>query len=210
MKKSIIPVFLALACIQWWVPASMIVKKETVLTDGKQFKFLTQPVDPSNPFKGKFIALNFKASVFIPADKNKYSTGQEIYVHLITDDSGYAKIAAISANEPTGKTDYIKAIIEYIDYDEEKAIHIQYPFEEFYMDEYKAPQAESIYRERNRDIQNKTYALVKILNGDAVIEDVLIDDIPIRNISTNNLHQANFFQDCCSSRKQLPRIFCFM
>jgi len=180
MKKLIIPIFLALACIQWWVPASMIIKKETVLKKGKQFKFLTEPVDPSNPFKGKFIALRFKASVFIPLDKNKYSAGQEIYVHLITDDSGYAKIAAISAKEPTGKTDYVKAMIRYIDYDEEKTIQIQYPFEEFYMDEYKAPEAESAYREGNRDKQNKTYALVKILNGDAVIEDVLIDDIPIK------------------------------
>ena len=179
MKKLIIPLFLALACIQWWVPASMIIKKETVLTNGKQFKFLTEPVDPSNPFKGKFIALNFKASVFIPLDKNEFSHGQEIYVTLITDDSGFAKIATISATEPAGRTDYVKALIDYIDYDDVKTIHIQYPFQEFYMDEYKAPEAESVYREMNSDIKNKTYALVKILKGDAVIADVIIDDIPI-------------------------------
>ncbi len=180
MKKLIIPLFLALACIQWWVPASMIASKETVLKNGKAFKFLTEPVDPSNPFKGRFIALNFKASVFTPSDKNEFSRGQVIYVSLITDDSGFARITAVSAKEPTGKTDYVKALIDYIDYDDVKTIHIQYPFEEFYMDEYKAPEAEDAYREVNRDIKNKTYALVKILNGDAVIEDILIDDIPIR------------------------------
>ena len=179
MKKLLIPLFLALSCIQWWVPASMIVKKETVLENGKAFKFLTERVDPSNPFKGRYVALNFKASLFIPSDKNEFSRGQEIFVTLIKDDSGFAKIATISATEPSGKTDYVKALIDYIDYDDAKTIHIQYPFEEFYMDEYKAPEAEDVYREMNSDIKNKTYALVKILKGDAVIEDVIIDDIPI-------------------------------
>ncbi len=48
------------------------------------------------------------------------------------------------------------------------------------MDEYKAPKAETVYRESTSDTANTTYALVKILKGEAVIENVFINNIPIR------------------------------
>jgi hypothetical protein len=48
------------------------------------------------------------------------------------------------------------------------------------MDEFKAPKAETVYRESTRDSTQKTYVVVSILNGDAVIKDVMINDQSIR------------------------------
>lgn len=50
------------------------------------------------------------------------------------------------------------------------------------MDEYKAPKAEAAYRESTRDSTQKTYAVVSILNGDAVAKDVLINGQSIRQV----------------------------
>ena len=179
MKKLIIPVFIALAFIQWWVPARMIIRNETVLKKGVPYKFLTEPVDPADPFRGKYISLNFKADEFIFPGKHEFTTGQEVFIALTKDDSGYAKITWLSDKEPASGSEYVKAIISYVDYDNRKKVHIAYPFDKYYMEEYSAPRAEIVYRKSNREIKNRTYALVKILKGDAVMEDVLINDTSI-------------------------------
>lgn len=184
MKKFLIPIFIAICLVQWWVPSSMIFKKEKILKRGTAFRFLTEPVDPSDPFKGKYITLNFNADTFRVQQKNNYSNGQEVYVGLIKDDSGYVKISSLQESEPTGTADFLKVKISYIDYDDQQLIHFEFPFDKYYMDEYKAPRAETLYRESTRQLKNKTYALVKVLNGEAVTEDVLINDTSIHKLIT--------------------------
>jgi uncharacterized membrane-anchored protein len=184
MKKIIIPLFIALAFIQWWVPAQMIMGYEKVLKKGVAYKFLTEPVDPADPFRGKYISLNFKADEFLLPGNHRFTGRQEVYVGLAKDDSGYAKINWLSDKEPAAGSDYVKAIISYIDYDNKQKVHIAYPFDKYYMEEYRAPRAETVYRESNRDIKNRTYARIKIFNGDAVIEDVLINDSSIHKYLT--------------------------
>lgn len=54
------------------------------------------------------------------------------------------------------------------------------PFDEFYMNEDKAYDAELVHLEAQRDsLLNNTYALVYVLNGVGVIDNVFINDIPI-------------------------------
>ena len=47
--------FIIVVCAQLFVPSQMIFQQEDVLKTGTAFKFKTQPVDPSDPFKGKYI-----------------------------------------------------------------------------------------------------------------------------------------------------------
>ena len=48
------------------------------------------------------------------------------------------------------------------------------------MDEFKAPKAEKMYRQSNRDSTQKVYAMVSVLKGKAVIKDVMINEKSIR------------------------------
>ena len=50
------------------------------------------------------------------------------------------------------------------------------------MEESKAKPAEDLYMESQRNIDNMTYALVSIKDGDAVLKDVIIDDKSIKEI----------------------------
>ncbi|MBD3630845.1 GDYXXLXY domain-containing protein [Cyclobacterium sp.] len=56
-KKIVLPVFVLIALLQLYLPAKMILDREDILHKGKEYKFKTQPIDPNDPFRGKFIAL---------------------------------------------------------------------------------------------------------------------------------------------------------
>jgi hypothetical protein len=100
--------------------------------------------------------------------------------HFSTNEGGYATIKDLSVGEPEHTDAYVKAGVYYVSSEKDSiTVHLQYPFNEFYLDEYKAPKAENIYRASNRDTANTTYALVKIRKGDAVIENFFINEIPI-------------------------------
>ena len=180
MKYGFLTAFLILALIQWAVPGKIIWEKNEVLEKGKAYKFKTEPVDPTHPFKGKYITLNFSESSFTDTINRNLVGNDNIYLILSTDHRGFASIKDLSLREPKGNNGYIKATVYYASKEKDSiTVHFRYPFDEFYMEEYKAPKAENIYRESTRDSLNTTYALVKIRNGDGVIENVFINDTPI-------------------------------
>jgi uncharacterized membrane-anchored protein len=166
---------------QLFIPAQMILNQESVLKTGKAYKFKTQPVDPSDPFKGKYINLNYEIREFETND-SLWERNQPLYVYLVTDNLGYAKIETVSKSILTNnKNNYFKAKTEwYSNYDNK--LHIQFPFNQYYMKETKAYDAEVAVRNRQQDsIPNNTYALVFIKEGEAVLEDVIIDEISIKD-----------------------------
>jgi uncharacterized membrane-anchored protein len=180
MKKLILPVFILVVLVQWLVPGKMIVDRENIVRKGKSFRFLTEPVDPSNPFIGRYISLNFKEARYETNITDVYHQNQPIFVLLKNDPDGFAKVASITTTEPASTTDYVEATVNYTsELNAGKFVHIGFSFDKFYMEEYKAPKAEDAYRAANIDSTKKIYALVKIWKGRAVIENVFVDNKPI-------------------------------
>ncbi|MEJ7737890.1 MAG: GDYXXLXY domain-containing protein [Chitinophagaceae bacterium] len=182
IKVIVWPAFILMVFIQWWIPGQMIWNKEKVLSKGKLYKFQSAPVDPNDPFRGKYIVLNFREnSLKLPAGTTT-TYGQKVFVRFFKDAHDFAKIASISYEKPQG-TDYLETTIDYTRNGEDSnLVFIKYPFDNYYMDEYKAPEAERIYTERIIDSTQRTYALVSILSGNAVIKDVFINDTSIHQI----------------------------
>ncbi|MGJ8590915.1 MAG: GDYXXLXY domain-containing protein [Aquaticitalea sp.] len=169
--------FIVVAIAQLFVPAQMIFNLERTIEEGTSYKFKTQPIDPSDPFKGKYIRLNFEINSFATTD-TIWNRNDEIYISLKNDSLGFAAVQRIDLEAPaTG--DYVKAKVDWYDF-HEKTVNFTFPFDEFYMNEYKAYDAEIAHRKAQRDSDvNNTYALVYVKDGEAVLEDVFIDDIPI-------------------------------
>jgi uncharacterized membrane-anchored protein len=178
-KKTTFLLFLAMSLIQLYVPASMIFQKENVLTSGTAFKFRTAPIDPNDPFRGKYIALNFSQNFIIMPKELDWQSGDPVYVTLTRDAEGYARIASVSKDKPVDEEDYMAASVQYIARDSQSTVYIQYPFDRFYMEETKAPLAEQAYNEAALDSAQVTYALVYVKKGEAVIQDVIINETPI-------------------------------
>jgi uncharacterized membrane-anchored protein len=185
-KKILFTAFILVALVQLYVPAKMILDKEIVLETGKEYKFKTAPIDPSDPFRGKYITLNYKEnSVEIPNEQD-WMRGEIIYVSLISDIAGFAKVKSVSKEKPTENDDFIKAKVSFITGDGSNKLTIDYPFDRYYMEESKAYDAEITYRQSQLDTNQITYALVSIKNGDAVLKDVKINGTSLRDIVKKN------------------------
>lgn len=183
MLKSLLwPGFIILVIAQWLVPGQMIWRREKILAEGILYKFQSAPIDPEDPFRGRYMVLNFKEAAYITTDSTNLDYGDKIYVSFSADRKGFARISAISETKPQ-KPDYLETTVAYADREKDiTTIGVNYPFNKFYLEEYKAPKAESIYQESVIDSTQRTYALVSILNGDAVTKDIFINDTSIHEI----------------------------
>jgi uncharacterized membrane-anchored protein len=180
-KKIILIVFVLVALVQIYVPAKIILDRAIVLSSGKEFKFKTAPIDPSDPFRGKYINLTFNENTVEIQNKENWVHGETVFVLLSTDNNGFAKTKSVSKVRPVGDQDFLKVKVNYVAYDGSK-LFVEYPFDRFYMEESKAYDAELTYNRTLRDTSQVTYALVNIKNGQSVLKDVLINGIPIREI----------------------------
>lgn len=179
-KKYTLLAFGLLAIVQLYAPAKMILDREVILDEGKAFKFVTAPIDPSDPFRGKYVALSFKDNNYIVANDSLWKSGETVYV-TFKDSLGFAKINAVLKDKPQGTTDYLKTTINYVlSYQKPYRLDINFPFNRFYMEESKAPKAEKAYAETSSDSTKHAYAIVHIKEGDAVLKDVILDGIPIK------------------------------
>ena len=178
-KKIIWIAFLLLVVLQLWVPASVIMDKENVLSTGTGYKFRTAPRDPNDYLRGKYVYLNFSETSFETSLPKNWKSGQVVYVSIGKDSAGFAKIIAITDDAKEAKKDYIKTRVNYVDYQNANKLYVEWPFDRFYMEESKAPLAEEAYNESRVDSSIISYALVKVKSGDAVLENVYIDNKPI-------------------------------
>lgn len=177
-KKNILLILLGVVVLaQLYFPISMIVSKESTIQEGVKFKFTTTPIDPYDPFIGRYIILNYDIDMYNrdEFDTEKFVTGQVVYVYLFEDYEGYAAIRKVSLLN-TEEGYYVKAKIAFAT---DNMLRLNFPFNRYYMRETKAKEAEQLHERMARNGEHATYALIAVKNGEAVIEGVYIDDIPI-------------------------------
>ena len=172
----IIALFLLFA-VQLFVPAQMVYQQEDALDTGTAYKFKTQPIDPSDPFRGKFIVLNYEMDSFETNDQSWNDYQGNVFVYLKTDAEGFAEVKTVSKNKLDTPDDYFTAESNY---NFNGKVNFDLPFNRFYMNENKAYDAEVSAREAQADTTRTCYGLVYIKNGAAVLDNVFIDDTPIQ------------------------------
>lgn len=186
-KNILIILFLFVVIAQLFVPSQMIYNQEDIINTGKIVKFQCEPIDPNDPFRGKYITLNFKESGIKVKNLKDWNRNETVFAKITTSQDGFAKIKSISKTEPTDNSIYLKLKINYIaDYDNENKIYLDFPFNRFYMNENKAKNAEEVYAESTIDTTKTACAVVATKNGEAVIKDVLIDNISIKELAKAN------------------------
>ena len=181
-KYKLLAVFILLALVQLFVPAKMVLDSQGILDSGIEYKFKTAPVDPTDPFRGKYITLRYEENRVDVENESDWIRGESVYVILRKDKDGFAKIKLISKETPQNKADYFKAKISSVGSGASNKVRIAYPFNRYYMEETKALAAEKAYRKFQRDTSHVAYALVNIKDGEALLKDVLIDGVSIKDI----------------------------
>lgn len=189
--------FSLLIVVQIAVPLRMIQQRETVLREGELFRFKTEPIDPADPFQGRYVWLRIEKD-YVHLSKSQTDAidyKAHGYATLSTDDQGFAQFNGWSDEKPRDTQHYLKtrALGRSVRWEsndeapsgERKRIHqglrIDIPFTRFYMDEAKAPRAEIRARDatRNKDC----WVTVRIYNGQAVIEDVIAEGQSLRDLA---------------------------
>lgn len=199
MKKHLkLYLFIILIVIQIFIPAQMIFSRQITLNAGKEFKFRVMPVDPYDPFRGRYLSIRVKNDE-IPVDgEYDYRDNQTVYVSVENNSEGYAEFTGVSPHPPKSG-DYIKTKVDYILYDNHtisidgkarrlkpSAVRIRVPFERYYMPETKAPLAEKMYNEKVREENEDVYVTVRILNGMSVLDKLFIEGKTIEQYLEDN------------------------
>ncbi len=180
MKKIKCALFAAFACIQLSVPLFSVWEQHDIVKSGELYLFKTEPIDPTDPFRGKYIRLNYTEDSFPVKNREEWQDVKNAYAVISADEDGFAKISSVEKEPPSDVNNYV-AVEVFIAWrrDEKKksdycVLKILYPFERFYMEESKAAPAEQLFSD------NKTcYAAVYLKNGKAVLHNVYIDGVPI-------------------------------
>lgn len=182
MSKSFALLLVLLSfAVQLFVSARMIYNQEETLKSGTAYKFKTWPIDPSDPFRGKYIVLNHTVRSF-ETNENWSDYKGKVYVYLKTDTTGFAAIKTVSRDPLPIPEDYV---IAQSNYNYGKRVNFTLPFNRFYMNEHKAYDAERTMGLVQGDTTKICYGLVSIKNGTAVLRNVFIDDIPIQQYVEN-------------------------
>jgi uncharacterized membrane-anchored protein len=190
MKKVVFVALAVMILAQWAVPGKMIFDTERTLRQGDTFKFEIRPLDPSDPFRGKYIDLNFEVNPFIADSTLRIQSGQEVYVQLAKDERGFAKITGLAVAEPKNLSGVLKTRVNFMtkfnrqNGQESHAnyVHFKFPFERFYLEESKAPEAEQVAWRTDTTHVHTFYAVVKIKDGLAAIQDVMVNDRSLADV----------------------------
>jgi uncharacterized membrane-anchored protein len=170
MKHWRLVVLLLVALAQLAVPASLIWKREQTLRHGSVWKLRTAPVDPVDAFRGRYIALEFEAETReIPATPT-VAYGDTVFVTLRNNEEGFAEIDQVTTTRPS-TDDYIMA--------QSNAKLVSLPFDKYWVTERDAPAAEEAYRAQNRRDKKNAFVTIRVLRGDAAMEQLFLDNKPL-------------------------------
>jgi uncharacterized membrane-anchored protein len=172
------------------VPGWLIQRGQATLHEGTTYRFRTAPVDPVDPFRGRYVALDFEAaSITLAQPDPALRSGQRVYAPIRIGADGYAMLDT-PLPQPPETGDYLTATVLWVNVDE---LRLQLPFDRYYLDETLAPEAERRYWDANRmrgddaeDPRRPAWALVRVRGGYALIEELYIKGRPVREL----LHDA--------------------
>lgn len=182
MKKIYLFTLVLVILIQLAVPFSMIQGHETVLREGELYRFKTQPIDPADPFQGRFVWLGIeKDYVEVAEDAVDELTVGALYAEISVDEEGYAYFSNATHEKPTTDS-YLRTRTHgryFFTPPETNLSHVtlKIPFDRYYMEESKAPRAEVLARDASA--AGDCWVEVRIFKGKAVIEDVLVEGVPM-------------------------------
>ncbi len=163
--------FLAFALVILAIPVYLMMSSEAILEDGHRHKIRLEGRDPFDPFRGKFLRLNFNDEIACI----DCSEGEEVYVLLEKGEDGYSFFSEGVKEKPT-HSDYFKATVERV-YLDRARVKID-TLTKYFINEDKAKKAEDILQSYTRQKPDEVYLAIRVLDGEARLEDIFIEETP--------------------------------
>ena len=127
MKKQYISLIAVLVLVLV-VVLSFILYNQWPFMTGKKIVLATQPVDPFDPFRGQYMAINYEISRI--NDIEGFKEGDSVYISLKEDKQGIWRKEGVSKLKPN-KGDFIKGEVTSV---YRNSIRIEYGIEQFFFE----------------------------------------------------------------------------
>lgn len=161
-----------------------IVKYERILTQGEIFYFDVLPLDPYDPFRGRYVTLRFKDANKAPlAKEDEFMEEQRIKGYaLLEKQEDVTVIKEVTFHKPK-RSNFLEVTLSSTDTlyrgineKHETMVYFSLPFDRFYMREDLAPKAELLLR-AGSGVALK--AKLRVLEGKGIIEDLVVGDVSL-------------------------------
>ena len=176
-------VFVVAAVAQWLLPLAAIWRHERVVAQGTTVRIECAAPDPYDPLRGRYLAVRPReTSVSAPEGFPPGVAVVPVWATLGTGADGLARIESLSLAPVSGPTVIQLAARRGGETDGTPTVGLDWPFDRFYVNERLAPAADALVAERFRAGRHPPVAEVRLLDGRAVLTDVLIDGVSIREV----------------------------
>ena len=167
----------ALAAVAY--PVIKIINYELPSVPPAVYRFKAGIVDPYDPFRGRYVALNPLPNKIILKEEKKFQDGAYVYAVLSNDKQGIATVVDL-VEKPIAEMDCLK--IRFYEYGNSKdnagrtIYRINLPFDRFYLNERVAPEAEKAVADITQNNNGECLIIVKVYSdGNYAIEDLEIN-----------------------------------
>lgn len=171
--------FVLVVAAQLAVPAWMIIERERTLHEGEVFKFKTQPVDPADAFRGRYVWLQIDPNTVVLPAGESWNYRQKAFAVLGKGADGFTVVKRLSRTPPEDEPS-LQVRAQWTDM-KARTVHIEWTgMDRFYMTELKAPAAERAYREHSSRGKQDCHVTIRVHGSCGVIENLFIGDQPIQ------------------------------
>jgi hypothetical protein len=173
-------IVIILASLQLLFFGWIIFQSESHLAAGRIHKFQLRISDPSDPFRGRYMVLNFaeenlKISGFVPAENGKF------HIQLGKDAHGFSIPINASNVLPADNNDWLEVSSSNFNIADSGIIYFNYPWDRYFLNEDAADAAEAFLIKHLRDSTSKCWAEVSIHRGKSILKDVKVNGISIND-----------------------------
>ena len=169
-------VFGMLCLVQIGVVLFQIMNYEKILKEGESFYFKVLPLDPYDPFRGRYVTLRFENATKAPLAQGQNKKNQSLGYAILEHQEKLDRVKEITFVKPKEGSFLEVNINENRQKNASSTVYFSLPYDRFYMREDVAPKAEKVLGLRS-GIEVK--AKLKVLNGKGVIEELLVGEISL-------------------------------
>ncbi|MEG6586668.1 GDYXXLXY domain-containing protein [Dendrosporobacter sp. 1207_IL3150] len=178
-NNKILLIFILVVFAQIATPLYMAWHWENILQTGQRFYWETEPIDPFDAFKGRYIDLRFREATAPIDDNSDLKYGQSAYAVISVNTEGKAFISGVRAEKPSDYQ-YLKVRVNHTEGD---TAHVQLPFRRYYLPEEIASEAEAAYL---NNAGRTSVAAVRLKDGYGVIEELYLGNKNLREYLRNS------------------------
>ncbi|MBM4058236.1 MAG: GDYXXLXY domain-containing protein [Planctomycetes bacterium] len=153
-------------------------RHEWLIARGTLVRIECAAPDPYDMLRGRYLAVR-PAETSAAAPEGMSWGVVPVWATLATGGDGLARIESLSLEPVVGPT-VVRLMAQRIRAtDDTAAVQLEWPFDRFYLNERLGPAADTLMAALFRD-GTRPVAEVRLLDGHAVLTDLLLDGVPVR------------------------------